>query len=240
MLWEPVDPGLAERIPKGTVVRYVRFPTARPWRMLMALLDTYYEFWLPGAFLAANQLMATHRPAAVFTSGPPHCVHLLGSWMKRRWGVPWVADFRDPWITAALKTSPPSFRLSRERRWERRVMREADVIVHNAPAACRALQAAYPEYSEKMAMIPNGYDAEDFAGATRRRSPNGTVQILHTGSIYMRRDPGPVLDAVARASNGAAMDLAGIRFRFVGCLGGYDLSGRPSGAGWRSRLNTAA
>src|SRR3989442_1872940 len=38
-------------------------------------------------------------PDAILTSGPPHCVHVLGHYLKRSTGLPWVADFRDPWIS---------------------------------------------------------------------------------------------------------------------------------------------
>ncbi len=94
--WEPVDAGLAERIPAGTQVCTVPYPRSlisKPFRRLAP-----YAVWLGPALRMLRVAIRKYRPEAVFTSGPPHCVHLLGLWCKWRYRLPWVADFRDPWV----------------------------------------------------------------------------------------------------------------------------------------------
>ena len=34
---------------------------------------------------------------AIYTSSSPYSAHLLGLWIKKNTGLPWFADFRDPW-----------------------------------------------------------------------------------------------------------------------------------------------
>src|SRR5205085_587167 len=62
-----------------------------------------YGVWLWPAWRACRRAIKRDRPDAVLTSGPPHVVHLLGLALKRREGLPWVADFRDPWISGVVR-----------------------------------------------------------------------------------------------------------------------------------------
>src|SRR3977135_757110 len=57
-----------------------------------------YGAWLPGAICTLGKVFLRFRPDVVVTSSPPNCVHMAGLYLKLRYGLPWVADFRDPWI----------------------------------------------------------------------------------------------------------------------------------------------
>ncbi len=218
MPWEPEDHELLNRIPPETIVRRARYPHGRVWNMLK--LGAAYERWLPHAMPVCGRLIAHQRPDAVLTSGPPHAVHLLGMWLKRRHGLPWVADFRDPWIAGGWQ------RRGLRRRWEpyleRMVMRHADVVVANAPRACASLQAAFPDCRDKMISIANGFDPGDFSSGKEPAARNGstevsrTVRIVHTGDLYFRRDPRALLDAVQRLDATADGDRTPLKLRFVG------------------------
>lgn len=43
--------------------------------------------------------MTADRPDTVLITGSPFFPMLLAGWIKRRWGVPVVLDFQDPWVT---------------------------------------------------------------------------------------------------------------------------------------------
>jgi Glycosyl transferase 4-like domain len=218
MPWEPVDEALVRRIPQGTVVHQVRYPQSRLWKTLKQAAT--YEWWLPRAVPACARMVVRERPDAVLTSGPPHAVHLLGSWLKRRYGLPWVADFRDPWIAGGWQ------RRGLRRRWEthceRRVIRDADLIVANAPLACVALQQAFPDHSGKMISITNGFDSEDFptaeasAAPSRAADSSTAIQIVHTGDVYFQRDPRPLLEAVQGLSATSVRGRGSVTLCFIG------------------------
>src|SRR5262245_32895240 len=124
MPWEPVDPDLARQIPRETVVESVPYPESR-----LSYPARWYApvaCWLPGAWAGCRRVTRRYRPEAILTSGPPHYVQVLGLWLKRCYGLPWIADFRDPWIAAT--PVPPSCRGMRvwwETRQERAVMASA-------------------------------------------------------------------------------------------------------------------
>ena len=228
--WEPLDPALADRLPEGMPVTRVPYPSGlftKPARRLAP-----YGAWLPKAWPACLQMMRTFRPHVVLTSGPPHCVHALGARIKRRFGVSWFADFRDPWITNGqpLKRLSPKARLLLA--WERRVIERADAVVLNAPRACQIIQAAYPKSADKMLTITNGFDPEAFdLGDRSAPAEDGKRCLLHTGELYAGRDPRPLFDALKTLIDENPRIAAEWRVRFVGqvtakCFeSGFDLAG---------------
>jgi glycosyltransferase involved in cell wall biosynthesis len=184
---EPTDPALVKRIPDEAAVRYVTFPQgwlAKPFRRVMGK-----AVWLPAALAACVKTVRQQRPAAVLTSGPPHCVHMLGMFLKRVYGLPWVADFRDPWVADEPFGRPRRLVV----RGERMVLRGADLILANAPRAAEDFRAAYPNCRDKIVSLTNGFDAGVPAPAA---PPTDVVRILHAGEIYTGRDPRPLLDAL--------------------------------------------
>jgi glycosyltransferase involved in cell wall biosynthesis len=194
--WEPVDAALVAGIPADTLVVRVPYPEHLPKVVRWAIP---YAVWLPYARRAAAKAIVLHRPDVVLTSGPPHCVHLLGRFVQKTYRLPWVADFRDPWITDESGGGPTTWKERCELYWERQVMRRADVILANAPGACALFQSAYPAFAGKMSCLTNGYDPDSFpeqrpAGTAGREGP---VRILHAGELYAGRDPRPLLDAIA-------------------------------------------
>ena len=210
MPWEPVDPKLFTQVPSGTNVHHVPYPMGRATKFLRWLAPI--AIWLPGALWRCARVIRQEKPDALLTSGPPHDVHLAGAILRRRFNIPWVADFRDPWVTHGIPTPSRPLWGRLEPAFERAVFGRADAIVANTPSVRDALGAAYPAHVRKMVAITNGYDPEAFAGDTPAPC-RGPVSVVHSGSVYAGRDPRPFLDAV-RALNEEAG--ARITARFLG------------------------
>jgi hypothetical protein len=156
--------------------------------------------WIPAARRRAGELVASGRFDVVFCSSPPHSAQLVGRDLKRRFGIPLVADFRDPWTDLRM----PSWRQRRfdtplhrglERRMERSVLRAADAVIANTPSNREALLASFPELDPaRVHCIPNGYDpgrpraiARAREQAVRRTEGGGAPArrcLLYTGELY--------------------------------------------------------
>ncbi|MBX9627262.1 MAG: glycosyltransferase [Gemmataceae bacterium] len=213
--WEPSDPKLLAVVPPDVRVYPAEYPTGLLWKPVQRLCGSYPS-WLPRGLAACRRAVRETRPAAVLTSGPPHCVHLLGLALKRRYGLPWVADFRDPWLSNIGDTG------RRFARWgERTVLRAADLILANAPAAARAFADAYPGSRDKIVTLTNGFDPPESTPGTAPTA-NGVLRVVHTGELYAGRDPRPYLDALADAGGGFRTRLIG---RAAGAAAaGFDLA----------------
>ena len=64
--------------------------------------DPYIGWYITG-FREAKHILQSQKVDAVLTSSPRETTHLIGLSLKRKYGIPWIADFRDPWIK---KTTP--------------------------------------------------------------------------------------------------------------------------------------
>ncbi len=189
--WEPVDRELLKRVPDTTRIYETPYPRGAPKVFRWAWPN---GVWLPRAWSACRRAVAETAPRAVLTSGPPQWVHSLGWYLKRWHGLPWVADFRDPWISDG-KTKP-TWKNAWARSWERRVFKNADLILANAPQASACCQAAYPEFASKILTLTNGFDPENFPTHSQTADPAQPLHVLHAGELYWGRNPAGFLDAV--------------------------------------------
>ena len=139
--WEPEDASLLAQVPPETPIERVPFASGFVGKIARYLAPESH--WLWKARSACHSMIGEHRPKAIFTSSPPGCVHLLGMRLQKRLGLPWLADFRDPWIT----NSPPERRTPRWRCTacvESRVMQRATTLIANTPLNQRGWAEAYP------------------------------------------------------------------------------------------------
>jgi glycosyltransferase involved in cell wall biosynthesis len=119
--------------------------------------------------------------------------------IKKITGIPWAADFRDPWMPLQ---KPSQFITALSRKiegWmERQVIMKADLVLTATPEHQAALIENYtPHLNNKCHCILNGYDLDDFNPA-REQPPIRKIprEFLHAGDLYFGRDPSKFLEAV--------------------------------------------
>ncbi|HKI88004.1 MAG TPA: hypothetical protein VKA38_03185, partial [Draconibacterium sp.] len=54
-------------------------------------------FWVKPSIKRLKKLIPELNVEAIITTGPPHSVHLIGYRLNKIFGIPWIADLRDPW-----------------------------------------------------------------------------------------------------------------------------------------------
>ena len=97
-------------------------------------------------------------PGLIVTTGSPHSMHLIGLALKRATGLP-VADFRDPWSTMDYLDD---FGLGPRARRLIANMERAVVTAATHPATSMPREIGLDNTS-KGAVIPNGWDKDDFS-----------------------------------------------------------------------------
>lgn len=136
----------------------------------------------------------SRRYQVVISSGPPSATHVVGcfaAWLHR---AGFVMDFRDPWVSHSYLTRDDShpFLGGLERWAERACIRRARAVAVTTPGIGRLLVTRYPEYAHKIKVIYNGYDGEL---ADSSSQPPGRFDMLYAGTLYLNRDPFPILEA---------------------------------------------
>lgn len=151
----------------------IRLPKTGRRRFLSGITHTFLQpdnkiGWKRYALRRAAELMEEHRFDVVLATAPPFTGFLIGEALQRRYGVPLVLDYRDPW----LDNKHYFFATPVHRRYaaglEESVLKHADSVVVVNRRIKEGLIARYPFLShENVQIIPSGYDPQDFQIARR-------------------------------------------------------------------------
>lgn len=183
-------------------------PRLAAWLRANVFLPDARVGWVPFALKRARALHADRPFDAVVTTAPPMSLHLVGLAFARATGVPWIADFRDPWTDRYDLQRLPRSRaaLALDRAMERAVLRRASRVVTVSPALARSLEA---RRGKPVDVIPNGFDAADFLGDDPPRDPS-VFTLSFVGNLSEHYDLRALWAAMARLSDPA------LRLRLVG------------------------
>src|SRR5262245_15998983 len=192
-------------IPQGVeVTRAFALDTARhlsfrgSYSRCLSLPDRWISWW-PGAVVNGLRLLRRNKPDVIWSTYPIATTHLIALTLQRLSGLPWVADFRDPMKEVDPNTGeefPEDPTTRKVNGWiERPTLKHCSRAVFTTPGTLRMYASRFPEIpSSRWAVIPNGYDEEDFLAAEREANfppPTGDpVCLLHSGLLYPYvRDP---------------------------------------------------
>jgi hypothetical protein len=165
------DATLLNSLPAG--LKIVRTPSTEPLKLISMLLRMrlfrfawffcYRRFWERSAAWPANvlpvaqKLIKEYNIKMVYTTSGPYSSLLLGYELKRTLGVKWVADFRDPYTDAYAWDFPSKFHWLKQRKFETRIIPEADKVILNTPEVRRLFIARGLTSELKSICITNGY-----------------------------------------------------------------------------------
>lgn len=215
--WEPVVLTASPRayphngaspcaIPEGIEVsRAFALDTARhlvvkgSYLKCMSLPDRWISWW-PGAVAKGLRLLKRHRPDVIWSTYPIATTHLIALTLQRLSGVPWVADFRDPMKEVDPNTGeefPEDPTTRKVNGWiEKPTLKHCSRAVFTTPGTLKMYSSRFPGIpQDRWAVIPNGYDEEDFVIAEQsqrfvRAEPGKPAVLLHSGLLYPYvRDP---------------------------------------------------
>lgn len=129
--------------------------------------------------LAVQLAKDTHFDA-VLTTSPPPSVHLAGMALSRELRIPWVADFRDPWLVRRDDWGPAVLHVLYNRRLRRRMLQRANAVIATSDTTARELSRN--RQTDAVHAIPNGFDEDDFTGIDERAKP-GPITLALYGTL---------------------------------------------------------
>lgn len=175
-------------------------------------------WWVRPSVKRLHRYLKEHPVDVIVTTGSPHSLHLIGAELKRLTGIPWLADFRDPWTNVDYYGQLKLTRWAdREHRMlEHAVLTEADRVLTVSWRWADELRALGAKHVE---VITNGYDTDDLP--TPPEAVDERWSLVHVGSITATRDVPELWKALAERIR----DDAEFRERFVlRFVGGVDHS----------------
>jgi len=140
--------------------------------------------WNKHAFRKACELIEKHDIRNIITTSPPHSSQLIGLKLKKKYPhLRWLADLRDPWTDIYYYNLFYPTLLSRkiDSHYEKAVLAKADIITTVGPTLGKIFSSKMAGSGEKIKIIHNGFDEEDFSGLTASTPERFTIS--YTGTI---------------------------------------------------------
>jgi len=174
------------------------------------------KFWIKPSVKYLTKYLKENPVDLIVTTGPPHSMHLIGLGLKKKLGVKWIADFRDPWTNIdfydELKLS--KWADKKHHQLEQTVLNNADGIIAVGKGYLKNL-LPIPK-STPVAVITNGYDHEDFEGLTKVKSDD--FMICHFGSMNKTRNPIGLWEALSSIGKDKPSLLKKVKVKLYGTV----------------------
>lgn len=172
--------------------------------------------WIEPSARFLHRFLRREKVDAIISTGPPHSLHLIALRLHRSTGVPWLADFRDPWVNIDYMQHLPLTRRARCRheRLERRVLEQASAVTVVSGGMHEEFA---PLCQDKVHIVPNGYDPADFPSEAPPH-PKGAFEILHLGSMNADRNPELLWRVLASLSAEGLVEPEEFRVKLVGLV----------------------
>lgn len=228
-------------IPKNVkVIRALALDTTRHLAFrgrylgLLTIPDQY-QSWIVSGCIAGFLRCLRQRPALIVSTYPIPSAHYIARFLNRVTKIPWVADFRDPMVQENYPPDPRQRRVLQ--RLERSCMRNASRILVTTRGTRRRYAETYPEIvSDKLCVIPNGYDQNMFEGVqcTASTKQGTDIILLHSGALYKReRDPAYLFEALGKLKerNVPELDRLRVVFRGTGDISYFEELAQRHGVG---------
>ena len=150
--------------------------------------------WVKPSVKYLKEYLNEHPVDAIISTGPPHSMHLIAMRLKEELGLPWIADFRDPWteIDYYNDLHLTAWADRKHHRLEREVLTKADKVVTVAPDGARRLGRLG---NRNVRPIYNGFDRDDDAQTPVNLSEQFTITYL--GVLSKIQNPSNLWQAMA-------------------------------------------
>jgi glycosyltransferase involved in cell wall biosynthesis len=138
--------------------------------------------WNNYAIKAAEEIIKRTKIDAVMTSSPPHSTQLIGLHLKQKFGIRWVADLRDPWTDIYYYNKLHHSRRAKikDADYELSVLKSADYVVATSQSTASKFASKLSFQKDKIRVITNGYDPEDFTGIKAKQHDKFTITFVGT------------------------------------------------------------
>ncbi|MBR4756696.1 MAG: glycosyltransferase [Bacteroidales bacterium] len=159
-----------------------------------------------------KEYLKGHPVDAIVTTGPPQSMHLIGLDLSRATGLPWIADFRDPWTKMFYFKHLGLTKRSEKKHHEleQSVLDGATRVISVSPMVQKDFQAMTKTPVE---LITNGFDEDDFRSGFEQ---DDYFNITHTGLFASDGNPDTLWKVLADKCASDEGFRRALRIRLVG------------------------
>ncbi|MFH2030669.1 MAG: glycosyltransferase [Bacteroidota bacterium] len=172
--------------------------------------------WIPFAYHKGVKELTTRKYDLIFSTSPTPCAHIIALKLNKRFGIPWICDFRDFW------TRHPYYKYKNQKRESKETKLE-DSFIYNADRTTCAFNSIIQKWSSNFIkliernihVIYNGFD-DDQTPKEKSKKDSLYLTITYTGSFYGAYNPYHFLEALKQLKDGNEEIIDRIRIQFIG------------------------
>ena len=186
----------------GSIIQYIRanyfIPDAR-------------KFWIqPSVNFLSNYLENNHIDA-IITTGPPHSMHLIGLELKKKLGIKWISDFRDPWTEIDYFQQLPLTKKATKKHQdlEQEVLRKSDMVV----VVGETMKEKFLQHTKRIEVLTNGFDSNE---NSLTQELDQKFSITHVGLMNSDRNPTILWKVLNEISNTNPNFKNDLRIKLIG------------------------
>ena len=202
----PYRPNLANKI----MLKYGR----NRFALLRKLVTAWYEFMQfiffvgpkSGLYRGAKKYLKTNKVDAIIATSEPFVLFKYASAVSKRYGIPWIADYRDPWVQNKYRSHMMS-------KWntffEKKYIANAKYAI-TVSEFCK-IQIA-DNVQKQFYILPNGYNPDVIDEVSWIKQGNDKLRFAFVGTIYNWHPLESVLNCFSHFAESASQPEFEINF----------------------------
>jgi glycosyltransferase involved in cell wall biosynthesis len=155
-------------------------------------------------------LLQNEHVDALISCSSPVISHIIAKELKKKYAIPWVADFRDLWTQNHHYPYSP-IRKTFEKKLETKTLATADALVTVSEPLAKELATLH---KKEVHTITNGFDSDKMSDGKADLTSKFTI--TYTGQIYPKQDPAKLLLALKDSIANGVIDPNHVEVRFYG------------------------
>ncbi len=151
------------------------------------------SLWIKPSVAFLQKYLEENHVDAILSNGPPHSNTRIATLIKKKTGIPWLADFQDPWsqVDYFSMLDLTSWGRKKHLRMEQEVFKHADAITIVSNTWKKDLESIG---AKNVKVLPWGFDADDFKEIDFIPDPD--FSITHIGILGSDRNPIELWEAI--------------------------------------------
>jgi len=158
---------------------------------LSGILNSYFFIpdmsiaWIPYGLKRGINIIQKEMPQIIYSTSPSEGVHVLAYLLKKKFNLPWVADFRDLWTLYDGRYKRLTFMHHIINLYiERSIyLRWCDLIIANTEKNKDIVIKHFRVPSDKIRVITNGFDPEDSLLPTKKNGKKDNMVLGYLGGF---------------------------------------------------------
>lgn len=166
---------------------FLKFGPEYLTRIIKDLPDKYYYQWYYYALRKGNSYLKSHQISYIHSISVPYSSHLVALNLKRKYHIPWVAQFYELWGDNPYRITK-KWVWDKNQNWEKTVAENADLIIHNSDEMVKYWNEKYGDLvADKMVSMPMSFKFDQFKASHKILTNKDKLHICHIGNFYRLR-----------------------------------------------------